>query len=85
MPVCAICGESVKDHLLHLRVDHQLQSAADYERAILEANRRMEQVKGFRAFIRELTALREAGKITAEEFRARSENWLNANSGGGLK
>jgi hypothetical protein len=79
MPVCAICGIDSPDLLRHLRLEHGVTSAEEYERAVISATERKEQVKGYRDFIRELTKLREGGKITAEDFRQRSDAWLDAN------
>lgn len=75
---CKICGGEYADLLLHLRTAHDIDSGEDYEQKVAALHADLERQLSYRTFITELTKLRDEGKITAEEWRRRSEAWRQA-------
>lgn len=72
---CPICSKERKDLLAHLRLDHDITGIPDFMRGLQTTRERAEVARQFRAYIRELTAQRESGKISPEEFRRLASNW----------
>ena len=61
---------------MHISIVHEIRDIGEFDARLKAHSRADQRAQEYHRYILELQKLRDAGSITAEEFRRRSDNWV---------
>ena len=73
--VCPLCGKPVKDRLIHLRINHEIEDIQQFMEVLQKVNKKEENRREFAEYVTELQAKKKQGLITPEDYRMLMTKW----------